>query len=134
MSGLLVFFALLAAYRRLELTLMTFAPMFIAFTVILGLMAVLKIDFNIVNIILSTFIFGIGDDFSIFIMDGLQREYSNGRPILTNHKTAIIYSVLTTVIGISALRIANHPACARRRSSPPSACWPPPPRPTPSCR
>ncbi len=109
MSGLLVFFALLAAYRRLELTLMTFAPMFIAFTIILGLMAVLNIDFNIVNIILSTFIFGIGDDFSIFIMDGLQREYTNGRPMLTNHKTAIFFSVLTTVIGIGALSFASHP-------------------------
>ncbi|WP_295938476.1 1-acyl-sn-glycerol-3-phosphate acyltransferase [uncultured Alistipes sp.] len=109
MSGLLVFFALLITYRRLELTLMTFAPMFIAFTIILGLMAVLGIEFNIVNIILSTFIFGIGDDFSIFIMDGLQREYSNGRPMLTNHKTAIFFSVLTTIIGIGALAFANHP-------------------------
>lgn len=110
MSGLLVFFALLVTYRRLELTLMTFAPMFIAFTIILGMMAVLGIEFNIVNIILSTFIFGIGDDFSIFIMDGLQREYTSGRPTLTNHKTAIFFSVLTTVIGIGALIFASHPA------------------------
>lgn len=109
MSGLLVFFALLIFYRRLELTLMTFAPMFIAFTIILGLMALLEIEFNIVNIILSTFIFGIGDDFSIFIMDGLQREYSSGRPTLTKHKTAIFFSVLTTIIGIGALVFASHP-------------------------
>lgn len=109
MSGLLVFFALWLSYRRLELTLMTFAPMCIAFTVILGLMAVLGIDFNIVNIILSTFIFGIGDDFSIFIMDGLQREYGDGRPMLTNHKTAIFFSVLTTILGIGALSFADHP-------------------------
>ncbi len=109
MSGLLVFVALLVTYRRLELTLMTFAPMFIAFTIILGLMALLGLEFNIVNIILSTFIFGIGDDFSIFIMDGLQREYSDGRPMLSNHKTAIFFSVLTTIIGIGALCFAAHP-------------------------
>lgn len=109
MSGLLVFFALWISYRRIELTLMTFAPMFIAFTIILGLMALLGIEFNIVNIILSTFIFGIGDDFSIFIMDGLQREYTNGRPILSNHKTAIFFSVLTIIVGIGALAFADHP-------------------------
>ena len=34
-------------------------------------MSLLNIKFNIVNIILATFIFGIGDDFSIFTMDGL---------------------------------------------------------------
>ena len=109
MSGFLVFFTLLCTYRRLELTLMTFAPMFIAFTIILGLMAVMGFEFNIVNIILSTFIFGIGDDFSIFIMDGLQREYSNGRKMLAHHKTAIFFSVVTTIIGIGALCFANHP-------------------------
>ncbi|MEG1983128.1 MAG: 1-acyl-sn-glycerol-3-phosphate acyltransferase [Alistipes sp.] len=109
MSGLLVFFALLISYRRLELTLMTFAPLFIAFTIILGLMALLGIEFNIVNIILATFIFGIGDDFSIFIMDGLQREYTINRPTLTNHKTAIFFAVLTTIIGIGALAFASHP-------------------------
>ncbi len=109
MSGFLVFFTLLCTYRRPELTLMTFAPMFISFTIILGLMALLGFEFNIVNIILSTFIFGIGDDFSIFIMDGLQREYSNGRPMLAHHKTAIFFSVLTTIIGIGALCFANHP-------------------------
>ena len=108
-SGFLVFFTLLLTYRRWELTLMTFAPMFIAFTIILGLMAVLGFEFNIVNIILSTFIFGIGDDFSIFIMDGLQCEYSNGRRMLAHHKTAIFFSVLTTIIGIGALCFANHP-------------------------
>ncbi len=109
MSGLLVFFALMASYRRWELTLMTFLPMFIAFTVILGLMFLFGLEFNIVNIILSTFIFGIGDDFSIFIMDGLQREYSSGRKMLANHKTAIFFSVLTTIIGIGALMFAHHP-------------------------
>ncbi len=109
MSGLLVFFALMASYRRWELTLMTFLPMFIAFTIILGLMFLFGFEFNIVNIILSTFIFGIGDDFSIFIMDGLQREYSNGRKMLANHKTAIFFSVLTTIIGIGALIFAHHP-------------------------
>ena len=109
MSGFLVFITLLLTYRRIELTLMTFAPMFIAFTIILGLMAVMDFRFNIVNIILSTFIFGIGDDFSIFIMDGLQREYSNGRRMLSHHKTAIFFSVLTTIIGIGALCFANHP-------------------------
>ncbi|MEG0788690.1 MAG: 1-acyl-sn-glycerol-3-phosphate acyltransferase [Alistipes sp.] len=110
MSGLIVFSALLISYRRLELTLMTFAPMFIAFTIILGMMALLGIEFNLVNIILSTFIFGIGDDFSIFIMDGLQREYSSGCPTLTKHKTAIFFAVLTTIIGIGVLIFASHPA------------------------
>ena len=66
-------------YGRIELTLMSLLPMGISWVIILGLMAMFGVEFNIVTIILSTFIFGIGDDFSIFIMDGLLSEYKTGR-------------------------------------------------------
>lgn len=62
------------------------------------------------NIILSTFIFGLGDDFSIFIMDGLQQEYRTGRRVLASHKTAIFFSSFTAVVGLGALAFAEHPA------------------------
>ena len=61
-------------------------------------MGILGIEFNIINIILSTFIFGIGDDFSIFIMDGLQNKYRTGQKVLNSHKTAIFFSAFTTVV------------------------------------
>ncbi|MEG2759374.1 MAG: RND transporter, partial [Rikenellaceae bacterium] len=63
-SGLLIFLALLLSYGRLELTLISFLPMFISWVIILGIMQIFGIEFNIVTIILSTFIFGIGDDCS----------------------------------------------------------------------
>lgn len=106
----LVFFALLLSYGRIELTLMTFAPMAISWVIILGIMAVFGIQFNIVNIILATFIFGLGDDFSIFIMDGLQQEYRTGKRLLTSHKTAIFFSSFTAVVGLGVLVFARHPA------------------------
>lgn len=109
-SSFLVFFALLIAYGRIELTLMTFAPMAISWVIILGLMAILGIEFNIVNIILATFIFGLGDDFSIFIMDGLQQEYRVGRKLLASHKTAIFFSSFTAIVGMGVLAFARHPA------------------------
>ena len=39
-----------------------FMPMFISWLWILGLMGLLGIKFNVINIIISTFIFGLGDD------------------------------------------------------------------------
>lgn len=109
-SSLLVFVALFISYGRIELTLITFLPMCISWIIILGFMAILDIKFNIVNIILATFIFGIGDDFSIFIMDGLLQEYKNGKKILNAHKSAIFFSALTTIIGMGVLIFAKHPA------------------------
>lgn len=109
-SSAIVFIALLISYGRIELALLAFLPMCISWIIILGMMAVCNIEFNIVNIILATFIFGIGDDFSIFIIDGLLQEYKNGRQTLNAHKTAIFFSVLTAVVGMGVLILAKHPA------------------------
>lgn len=109
-SSFLIFFALWLSYGRIELTLISFLPMLVSWVIILGLMGILGIEFNIINIILSTFIFGIGDDFSIFIMDGLQNKYRTGKKVLNSHKTAIFFSAFTTVVGMGALVFARHPA------------------------
>ena len=110
MSSLIVFVALFLSYGRIELTLLTFLPMAISWVLILGMMALFDIKFNIVNIILATFIFGIGDDFSIFIMDGLLEEYKSGKKVLGAHKTAIFFSAFTAIVGMGVLIFAEHPA------------------------
>ncbi|MDR0892947.1 MAG: 1-acyl-sn-glycerol-3-phosphate acyltransferase [Mediterranea sp.] len=110
LSSILIFLALWVSYGRIELTLISFLPMLVSWVIILGLMGMLGIEFNIVNIILSTFIFGIGDDFSIFIMDGLQNKYRTGQTVLNSHKTAIFFSAFTTVVGMGTLVFARHPA------------------------
>ncbi|NDV60704.1 1-acyl-sn-glycerol-3-phosphate acyltransferase [Bacteroides sp. 519] len=109
-SSFLVFFALLLSYGRIELTLMSFLPMLISWIIIIGIMGILGIQFNIVNIILATFIFGIGDDFSIFIMDGLLSRYRTGQKVLNSHKTAIFFAAFTMIVGMGALVFAKHPA------------------------
>jgi len=107
---LIVFIFLFISFGRIELTLLTFAPMAIAFIWILGMMTLFDIRFNIINIILTTFIFGIGDDYSIFIMEGLMYEYAYGKKMLSSYKTAVILSAVTMFVGIGALIIARHPA------------------------
>ncbi|HTJ51700.1 MAG TPA: 1-acyl-sn-glycerol-3-phosphate acyltransferase [Cyclobacteriaceae bacterium] len=109
-TSLLVFFALLIAYGRIELTLITFVPMLITWIWILGIMALVGIEFNIVNVMVSTFIFGLGDDYSIFIMDGLQQEYKTGKESLSSIKTSIFLSAITTISGLGVLIFAQHPA------------------------
>jgi len=109
-SGILVFCVLLLTYGRIELTLVSFIPMFITFIWILGIMAMANIQFNIINIILSALIFGLGDDYSLFIMDGLLGEYKSGKKNLSSFKSSIILSAITTVAGLGVLIFAKHPA------------------------
>lgn len=109
-TGILVFVSLLISYGRIEFTLITFAPMFITWIWILGIMAIIGIQFNIVNVMVSTFIFGLGDDYSIFIMDGLQQEYKTGKKSLPSIRTSIFLSAVTTIAGLGVLIFSAHPA------------------------
>jgi len=110
MTSLLVFFVLLLMYGRIELTLVSFIPMFISWIWILGIMALAGIPFNIVNIIVSALIFGLGDDYSLFIMDGLLQEYKTGKKNLGSFKSSIFLSAITTIAGLGVLIFAQHPA------------------------
>ena len=109
-SSLIVFFALLIAYGRIELALISFLPMVISWVWILGLMAMLGIRFNIVNIIISTLIFGLGDDYSIFTLNGLMERYRTRTDHRVSVRTAVYVSVATVLIGLGALLLARHPA------------------------
>ncbi|MBS1629510.1 MAG: 1-acyl-sn-glycerol-3-phosphate acyltransferase [Bacteroidetes bacterium] len=109
-SSFIVFFALLIVYGRIELALISFLPMAISWVWILGLMAMLGIKFNIVNIIISTLIFGLGDDYSIFTLDGLMSRYKYGRDHTEGVRASVYVSVTTVLIGLGALLLARHPA------------------------
>lgn len=109
-SSLLVFISLLVVYGRIELALFAFFPMVLGWIWILGLTNLLDLKFNFVNIVIATFIFGLGDDFSIFTTDGLVQRYKTGTDILKSYRSAIILSGITTIIGTGALYFAQHPA------------------------
>ncbi|MDR1602782.1 MAG: 1-acyl-sn-glycerol-3-phosphate acyltransferase [Tannerella sp.] len=108
--GFIVFLFLTISFGRLELSLMTFLPLAVSWIWILGIMQLTGMSFNIVNIILATFIFGQGDDYTIFIADGLIYEYAFRRRMLASHKRSIMLSSLIMFSGIGTLIFARHPA------------------------
>lgn len=108
-SLLVVILLLFLFYRSLSLTLITVIPIFLTWLLTIGLMGLLNIEFNIFNIIICSFIFGVGIDYCIFMTNGLLTEYRTGEKVVSTHRTSIILSVITTVLGIGALVFAKHP-------------------------
>lgn len=108
--GFIVFFFLWLSFGKIELSLLSFLPLAVSWLWILGMMQIGGIQFNIVNIILATFIFGQGDDYTIFITEGLMYEYATGRKRLKAYKHSVAISALLMFIGIGSLTLARHPA------------------------
>ncbi len=109
-SLLIVFVILLLLYGRIELAVYTFFPMLMAWGWTLGLMNLLGFKFNIFNIIVSTFIFGLGIDYSVFISRAKLQKFKYGTEELVVYKKAIFLSAFTTLVGIGVLILAKHPA------------------------
>ncbi|GHV10422.1 glycerol acyltransferase [Bacteroidia bacterium] len=110
LCGFIVFIFLTFSFGRLELSILSFLPLTISWVWILGIMQLGDMRFNIVSIILATFIFGQGDDYTIFITEGLMYEYTYRRKMLASYKNSIILSALIMFIGIGTLIFAKHPA------------------------
>lgn len=110
LCGFIVFLFLWLSFRSIELSVMSFLPLAVGWVWILGIMQLLGLQFNIVNIILATFIFGQGDDYTIFITEGLMYEHACGKKILRSYKNCVMLSALIMFIGIGALVVARHPA------------------------
>ena len=108
--GFIVFLFLWLSFGRIELAILAFLPMAMGWLWILGLMYLLDMQFNIVNVILATFIFGQGDDYTIFITDGIINEYAYRKKLLPSYKNSIVISALIMFIGIGSLIVAKHPA------------------------
>ena len=108
LSMLFVFSVLLVSFRfNVKNTLLAFMPILLSWIIVLGAMVLFDVRFNLISIIISTFIFGVGVDYSIFVMNGLTDPDSKK---LQYHKTAIFMSAVTLIVSVSSMLIASHPA------------------------
>jgi predicted RND superfamily exporter protein len=110
-SSIFVLLCLFVVLRSIPLTIIAFLPMGMSWYIVLGVMAMLGLQFNLINIIISTFIFGIGVDYSIYIMEGLLSDVKKyDQKLMMYHKTAIFLSAVVLIISICSLMFAKHPA------------------------
>jgi predicted RND superfamily exporter protein len=110
-SSIFVLIILLVSFRNLITALLSFLPMVLSWFMVQGYMYLFGLEFNLINIIISTFIFGVGVDYSIFIMEGLLSEARTGnKDLITWHKVAIFFSAVILVMVVTSLLFAVHPA------------------------
>ena len=108
LSMAFVFIVLFISFHyNWRLTLLGFAPILLSWLIVLGAMVIFDVNFNLINIIISTFIFGIGVDYSIFVINGLIGKEER---LLNYHKTAIFFSAVILTVTVSSMLIAVHPA------------------------
>lgn len=108
--SIIVLVFLCLSFRSVVLGLIAFLPMLISWVLIYGLMMLFGLHFNIVNVILATFIFGQGDDYTIFVLEGHLYERRTGQKMLPQYIQSIVLSAIIMLLAIGVLTFASHPA------------------------
>lgn len=101
---LLILLLLAIFFRDIKKVLLSLVPVVTGMMFMFGVMGLLHISFNIVNIISTILIIGLGVDFGIFMVCRCSEDYEY------DTDTAVLLSGLTTVTGFGALVFARHPA------------------------
>lgn len=111
--GMIVFIVniifLLITTRSIRIVITIVIPLFISLVWTFGLMGWLGININIMNSIIVIFIFGLVDDYSIFLAQAWRSKLNTEDNYLLCSSGGITISALTTLAGFAALTAAKYP-------------------------
>ncbi|MGR3855748.1 MMPL family transporter [Chryseobacterium indologenes] len=109
-SLLAIILTIIVFFRNFELTVLTMFPIVLTGVVTAGILYFLGLELNIFSTVVCTLVFGVGDDFSIFLTQAMQKEHTTGKNELPTYRISIILAVFTTILSIGSLVFARHPA------------------------
>lgn len=105
------FIATVFDFRNLRDTLIALVPPIGGGLMLLGLMALLKVDFNPINLIVLPLVLGIGVDDGVHMVHDYRRQLAAGSTSYTpsgDTVNGVLLTSLTSIVGFGSLMIASH--------------------------
>lgn len=109
--GLVVFIAAVLDYRNLRDTALTLLPAFAGSVLMLGIMALLGLTLNPLNLIALPLVFAIGIDNGIYLVADCRQQIAAGKKTFepsADMLSSVIVTSLTSIVGFGSLTIASH--------------------------
>lgn len=105
---------LLIYYRRPGPVLLTLLPCTISFVYTAGMLALLDVPLNMMNVCGVAITLGVAIDYGVFIVDRLRSQRGGDAVAITlgTTGTGVLMSAMTTLIGLGTMVIARNPAMA----------------------
>jgi len=106
----LIVFLLFLFKRNFRIVLTILAPLVLSLTWTFGIMGWFGLKINIINCVVSVFIFGLVVDYCVFLVSSFDPLIAQRENHLLRTSGAVTISALTTMLGLGALVLAKHPA------------------------
>lgn len=110
LASLCIIAVLIIYYRSLKLVLFSITPILIGLASLVGIMPVLGLDFNFINLIVIPMIVGIGiDDGVHFTNTYWKLDHLNISKGLFQTGRAVVLTSLTTLVGFGSIALSHYP-------------------------
>ncbi len=106
--GACVVVFLLLFFVDVRLTLIALLPVVFAFVSTLGTLHLLGRSLDIPGLMLAIVVFGMGIDYSLFLVRAFQRYGDPNRPSFVLIRTSVLLAAASTMVGFGALCTAEH--------------------------
>ncbi|MDA3791867.1 MAG: MMPL family transporter [Desulfobacula sp.] len=94
-------------FRNIKIVLIIICPVFLSAFITAGILGLTNIPINLISMIFIIFVFGVGVDFSIFLMNHELRKIDNESNVTAG---AVILCAMTTTGAFACLALAKHAA------------------------
>lgn len=104
-----VFLLMVVSFRQLKMTALTFVPFMVGGCGMLGAMALLRLQFNFMNIFVGLMIIGVATDYAIYI---LQRYIESPEYFSINAAEtgkAVVMAAITSIVGYGSFALSHYP-------------------------
>ncbi|MBU0768842.1 MAG: MMPL family transporter [Proteobacteria bacterium] len=109
-TSLCIIAVLIIYYRSLKLVLFSLTPVLIGLASLIGIMPLLGLDFNFINLIVIPMIVGIGiDDGVHFTNTYCKSDHINISKGMFQTGRAVILTSLTTLVGFGSIALSHYP-------------------------
>lgn len=97
------------SFRRLVPAMLTFVPFLAGAAAMLGLMAVLGLELNFMNIFVGLMIIGCGTDYAVYMLNRFFESPQQFPVTAQETGKAVVMAALTTIVGYGSFALSHYP-------------------------
>ena len=105
----IVFLIFLIAFRSVKWAVLCFIPFLAGATGMLGLMALLGLQFNYINVYVGLFLVGVATDYAVYMLQRYQESPSDFAEGAPETGRAVVMAAMTCIVGFGSFALSHYP-------------------------
>jgi uncharacterized protein len=97
------------SFRSIKMALLSFVPFLAGGIGMLGLMALMNLQFNFMNVFVGLMIIGVATDYAIYMLQRYLENHSEFRSASRETGKAVVMAALTAIVGYGSFAISHYP-------------------------